>query len=1315
MELLAGPAQVDGHLFSGFSFTFESLDPDRVNELTHSITKHGGDVSGMLTFATTHLLVAAGAEPGFQERKAMKRDVWVVGDDFVDSSVRAGMALPEFQFTVKRTVQELLKEAEREEVDEMEVVASSSTGERLIVELEARLERDGGQPWGMGMEWRSSGQQFEKSVSGVINDTAEEQKADVQEESIRYLLGTYVPREAPTGAGSNAVMPNRQEKRNTVMERKKKRRNGGGKSKKAKNPKKQPKKQPKKPSTIRSVADKALATSPDSSANAINDVVKYVSVVSLSGETNEEKECSEGELFVDVDCGVQHVVLVSQQGQVWERTATRLPRMVHGLPSKVAAVACGRAHSLILTVSGDVYSWGSNFKGQLGLGHYVDTDSPQQVRGHLAAVPIKAVRAGGNFSAAISCTGGVFSWGCNTSGQLGRGSLCPALPLPGMVQFPAEFSGSIFDVQCGWSHAIAQCVDGVTLLSWGSNRFGQCGRAANDVHLHQLLPARVCGLESIVGKSYQGRLSLEVTEVACGRYHSAALLSDGSLVTWGQGLAGQLGHPCSSSESTSQPLPKVVEYFVDQDLSLSQVRCGDFHTAVTVQETGALYLIGTAAIAAVTAGDSQEGDVACTKGDEFLPFRVPDMFCDSIACGGNTTVVLLNDWSALLQRHCIEGNLELLEKILKHLEENRDLLAEQLDHHLVEEHSVHRNDSSGALMQIFLRRIAVDESGNTLLHLAALHRRHELMESLLVRYGGYGYLDASQATFDLNQGNTEGETVLHVCARTNSSSCLRLVLSFAAKSLLSRREVKAVLDEACTFPDAAFYAAEKEEEPFSYWFSMARHREQVQPSLATRRDRSSRTNRSALIMETWKKKLDIDRLDKSGHTPLALAVAYKSFRCVELLTQAGADKSIGVTGSMATPLHLAIQGESIMTASYLVSHAASITEVDKFNLTPLDYCDWGDRSNLKRIAVVNDCFISYAHADHSFALKLRKEMGKHGLRCWMDDWRLEVGGDWRDAIGEGLTECKIVIFIASEASVVSKWCLKELHLAKKKRKIIVPVVQEHSILSKEAEFDTLLRQVLYAPSESISRAVDVSIFSRDEERFRLISCALSIRIRNKLEHIMQHGLTCAHSSKAPEKSQALAALMEEPVCVNATNAEDGEELVSWLLSHVKERALAADNRIRQSSRSELDMYVMRNSGEVDESLATCWCYTLFVTRAELSSRLLHDLRTVTAKKIPVILLLCDGERKRYTNLSATALLEEFLSVVKRATNAEEGVEEYLRGQFFFRERDHRWTDQVLHTLSLFRSRSLFTRRRRMLEERIEGHRKKEALRNGSLR
>ena len=66
------------------------------------------------------------------------------------------------------------------------------------------------------------------------------------------------------------------------------------------------------------------------------------------------------------------------------------------------------------------------------------------------------------------------------------------------------------------------------------------------------------------------------------------------------------------------------------------------------------------------------------------------------------------------------------------------------------------------------------------------------------------------------------------------------------------------------------------------------------------------------------------------------------------------------------------------------------------------------------MAETNECFISYAHKDIEFAYALRCELNRHCLRCWMDDWRLQAGGDWRSAIGNGLNEASVVVFIASE-------------------------------------------------------------------------------------------------------------------------------------------------------------------------------------------------------------------------------------------------------------------------------------------------------------
>ena len=65
-----------------------------------------------------------------------------------------------------------------------------------------------------------------------------------------------------------------------------------------------------------------------------------------------------------------------------------------------------------------VYSWGCNASGQLGLGDFVDRRAPAHVEG-LWALPVASLAAGDSHSAALTMNGFLFSWGANDKGQLG--------------------------------------------------------------------------------------------------------------------------------------------------------------------------------------------------------------------------------------------------------------------------------------------------------------------------------------------------------------------------------------------------------------------------------------------------------------------------------------------------------------------------------------------------------------------------------------------------------------------------------------------------------------------------------------------------------------------------------------------------------------------------------------------------------------------------------------------------------------------------------------------------------------------------------
>ena len=88
----------------------------------------------------------------------------------------------------------------------------------------------------------------------------------------------------------------------------------------------------------------------------------------------------------------------------------------------VRQIACGAQHSLALCVGGQIYGWGENDCGQLGLNHQIDQYFPEVVTDNIAHLTIIGIAAGSQHSLGWTKDAGVFSWGRGTEGQLGYGT-----------------------------------------------------------------------------------------------------------------------------------------------------------------------------------------------------------------------------------------------------------------------------------------------------------------------------------------------------------------------------------------------------------------------------------------------------------------------------------------------------------------------------------------------------------------------------------------------------------------------------------------------------------------------------------------------------------------------------------------------------------------------------------------------------------------------------------------------------------------------------------------------------------------------------
>lgn len=185
----------------------------------------------------------------------------------------------------------------------------------------------------------------------------------------------------------------------------------------------------------------------------------------------------------DVAVGDRHSVLLTDCGKILAIRHTEVSVMLTPVKMHTVAkaVACGKDYVLILSFDGRVFTYGNGSRGQLGHGDTDSRESPTLVEA-LDGIRIISIASGGWHAAAVSDIGDLYIWGWNESGQLGLPCaanskqkpevIVACQSIPRLVEFSSEIVVTL--VSCGSRHT-AILTDEGTVWTWGWNGYGQLG------------------------------------------------------------------------------------------------------------------------------------------------------------------------------------------------------------------------------------------------------------------------------------------------------------------------------------------------------------------------------------------------------------------------------------------------------------------------------------------------------------------------------------------------------------------------------------------------------------------------------------------------------------------------------------------------------------------------------------------------------------------------------------------------------------------------------------------------------------------------
>ena len=296
----------------------------------------------------------------------------------------------------------------------------------------------------------------------------------------------------------------------------------------------------------------------------------------------------------------------------------------------IASLATGHAHSLALTKSGRLFSWGSNELGQLGWAPIPTFGLPDSNReipagevlispldlpaGAEGTLPVRTIAAGAYHSLLATWSGEVWSFGCNSHGQLGRAVPTTAYLAPHPVQLPPSHVGqTAVALAAGLRHSVILLRSGA-VCTFGDHSHGQLGREAphrgnacavftaiaSTSRLPHAPPPDATAAAAEGEDAVQ--MADRVVALAAGEVHSLALTASGAVYTWGD---NQLQQCARDLEKPLLVTPGVVKLPLQPGERVTSISAAGYHGAM-VTTAGRVLTVGKVILASDAVFDDED-------------------------------------------------------------------------------------------------------------------------------------------------------------------------------------------------------------------------------------------------------------------------------------------------------------------------------------------------------------------------------------------------------------------------------------------------------------------------------------------------------------------------------------------------------------------------------------------------------------------------------------------------------------------------------------------------------------------------------------